>query len=242
MEQGNIMRDFGMNYVSIPSDILQDVNISLKARGLYVTIMGLPRHWSLSIRGLLPILKESKNTICSILKELETYGYVSRSQSKDSSGKYGDIVYTLHAQSAKHTDETTPKQEEEKQIQQCNVDCHKDKEERKSPSIESRAKDFRNTLDEYVDNPYTEDMIETFYDYWSEPTPSGKKMKFELEKTWDVSRRLRTWKRNESKYGGKYNSNSRSEQRDIEKERRATEAKCTIISMLAEGDKSKSNI
>ena len=240
MEQGNITRDFGMNYVSIPSDILQDVNISLKARGLYVTIMGLPRHWSLSIRGLLPILKESKNTICSILKELETYGYVSRSQSKDSSGKYGDIVYTLHARSAKLTDKTASEQEEEKQTHPCNAYCHK--EERKSPSIKSRAKDFRITLDEYVDNPYTKDMIEAFYDYWSEPTPSGKKMKFELEKTWDVSRRLRTWKRNESKYGGKYNSNSRSEQRDIEKERRATEAKCTIISMLAEGDKSKSNI
>ena len=240
MEQGNIMRDFGMNYVSIPSDILQDVNISLKARGLYVTIMGLPRHWSLSIRGLLPILKESKNTICSILKELETYGYVSRSQSKDSSGKYGDIVYTLHARSAKLTDKMASEQEEEKQTQQCNADCHK--EERKSPSIKSRANDFRIILDEYVGNPYTKDMIEAFYDYWSEPTPSGKKMKYELEKTWDVSRRLRTWKRNESKYGGKYNSNSRSEQRDIEKERRATEAKCTIISMLAEGDKSKSNI
>lgn len=121
MEQGNIMRDFGMNYVSIPSDILQDVNISLKARGLYVTIMGLPRHWSLSIRGLLPILKESKNTICSILKELETYGYVSRSQSKDSSGKYGDIVYTLHARSAKLTDKTASEQEEEKQTQPCNA-------------------------------------------------------------------------------------------------------------------------
>ena len=240
MEQGNITRDFGMNYVSIPSDILQDVNISLKARGLYVTIMGLPRHWSLSIRGLLPILKESKNTICSILKELETYGYVSRSQSKDSSGKYGDIVYTLHARPAKLTDKTASEQEEEKQTQQCNADRHK--EERKSTSIKSRAKDFRITLDDYIDNPYTKDMIEAFYDYWSEPTPSGKKMKFELEKTWDVSRRLRTWKRNESKYGGKYNSNSRSEQRDIEKERRATEAKCTIISMLAEGDKSKSNI
>ena len=111
MEQGNITRDFGMNYVSIPSDILQDVNISLKARGLYVTIMGLPRHWSLSIRGLLPILKESKNTICAILKELETYGYGARAQSKDSSGKYGDIVYTLHARSGRHTDEATPKRE-----------------------------------------------------------------------------------------------------------------------------------
>lgn len=240
MEQGNIMRDFGMNYVSIPSDILQDVNISLKARGLYVTIMGLPRHWSLSIRGLLTILKEKKDAIYSALRELEEYGYVSRSQSKDSSGKYGGIVYTLHAQSAKHTDETASVQEEEKRTQQCNVDCHK--EERKSPSIESRAKDFRTTLDEYIDNPYTKDMIEAFYDYWSEPTPSGKKMKFELEKTWDVTRRLRTWNKNDYKYGGKYSKNNRAMQRDIEKERRATEAKCTIISMLAEGDKSKSNI
>ncbi|QDP63647.1 MAG: hypothetical protein Unbinned3987contig1001_23 [Prokaryotic dsDNA virus sp.] len=32
-----------------------------------------------------------------------------------------------------------------------------------------------------------------FIDYWTEPNKSGSKMRFEMEKTWDLSRRLKRW-------------------------------------------------
>ena len=36
-------------------------------------------------------------------------------------------------------------------------------------------------------------MLRDFFDYWSEMNKSKTKMRFELEKTWEVSRRLKTW-------------------------------------------------
>ena len=237
MEQGNIIRDFGTNYISIPSDVLQDVNISCKARGLYATIMGLPRYWTLTVRGLLPIIKEGEKAIYSALKELEEYGYVTRSQDKLENGKFGGVVYTLHAHSTRKADKESNVLQTEKQFSSHYSESIKEKEEKKLLSIDDRAKIFYNTLVQYINNPYTENMIESFFDYWSEPNPSHKKMRFELQKTWDVKRRLRTWNKNDFKYGGKYNSNNRTMQMENEKERRASEARSTIISMLSEGNK-----
>lgn len=39
------------------------------------------------------------------------------------------------------------------------------------------------------------DDLEGFIDYWSEHNPLGKKMKFEMEKTWSTNGRMRTWER-----------------------------------------------
>jgi DNA-binding MarR family transcriptional regulator len=35
--------------------------------------------------------------------------------------------------------------------------------------------------------------INKFTAYWTEPTPSGKKTRWEMQKTWDLNRRLLTW-------------------------------------------------
>lgn len=64
-------------------------------------------------------------------------------------------------------------------------------------SIDMRAKRFFLTF--YTsDNiqKYGNQMLQDFYKYWSEPNPSNTKMRFELQKTWDVNRRLARWARN----------------------------------------------
>jgi hypothetical protein len=43
------------------------------------------------------------------------------------------------------------------------------------------------------DNNYPKEMLAKFFDYWSEPNRSNTKMRFELEKTWSLPRRLKTW-------------------------------------------------
>jgi hypothetical protein len=52
-------------------------------------------------------------------------------------------------------------------------------------------------------------MIRKFFDYWREPNISRSKMKFELQKTWDLKLRLNTWERNQvsfSRNGSKISS------------------------------------
>lgn len=64
-------------------------------------------------------------------------------------------------------------------------------------SMEIRSKQF--FLSFYTsDNihKFGQQMLQDFYEYWSEPNPSHTKMRFELQKTWDVNRRLARWARN----------------------------------------------
>ena len=39
-------------------------------------------------------------------------------------------------------------------------------------------------------------MIQDFISYWTEMNQNGNKMRFEMEKTWNVERRLARWKKN----------------------------------------------
>jgi hypothetical protein len=45
-------------------------------------------------------------------------------------------------------------------------------------------------------------MLNDFFLYWSEKKPNGKKMKWEMERTWDLNLRLQRWSKNEKKFNG----------------------------------------
>ena len=64
-------------------------------------------------------------------------------------------------------------------------------------NIEIRSINFFQTI--YTSSnvqKYGNQMLQDFYEYWSEQNPSHTKMRFELQKTWDVNRRLARWARN----------------------------------------------
>lgn len=56
-----------------------------------------------------------------------------------------------------------------------------------------RASDFKRELIGYS---FPESMKQEFFDYWTEPNASKTKMRYEQEKTWDLSRRLSRWANN----------------------------------------------
>lgn len=63
-------------------------------------------------------------------------------------------------------------------------------------TIEDRSKEFMNKCAKFLDK-YDKVMLRAFYDYWTEKNEKGRKMRFEMEKVFDISRRLATWKRNQ---------------------------------------------
>lgn len=69
-------------------------------------------------------------------------------------------------------------------------------------SIEEREKKFKESLyqfTKYAKNPegiYSPEIIKEFYEYWKEPNKSKSKMRFEMEKTWDLKLRLNRWASN----------------------------------------------
>jgi hypothetical protein len=70
--------------------------------------------------------------------------------------------------------------------------------------ISFRKDIFMNELRSFA-NTYSTEMLREFFDYWSEHKPNGKKMRFEMEKTWDISKRLERWSKNS--FGKKSKSN-----------------------------------
>ena len=111
---------------------------------------------------------------------------------------------------------STTKQEKEKNIEkkekekttetdknEMAVAVVKSKTENSKADKEARAQKFYNRLLDYLDK-YGAAMLREFYDYWTESNEGGALMRFEMERVFDVSRRLATWKRNETtKKGGR---------------------------------------
>lgn len=67
-----------------------------------------------------------------------------------------------------------------------------------------------NILIEEVENfDTTKDLKQEFLDYWLEPSKSGK-TRFEMQKTWDTNRRLKTWIKNANNWYKENNTNKLS--------------------------------
>ena len=47
---------------------------------------------------------------------------------------------------------------------------------------------------------YANNVLEDFISYWTEPNRSGTKLRFELQQTFEVSRRLSTWNKNQENF------------------------------------------
>lgn len=69
-------------------------------------------------------------------------------------------------------------------------------------SIEERKKNFANQISEHK-NEYSKDMLKDFYLYWTEHGTNDKKMRFEKQTSFDVSRRLNNWLKNSVKFDNK---------------------------------------
>ena len=64
-------------------------------------------------------------------------------------------------------------------------------------ALKTRKHAFGEKLIPYIEQ-YGKALIREFFDYWTEHNENGKKMRFEKEKTFDISRRLARWSKNNS--------------------------------------------
>lgn len=83
------------NYTAISNYHLQDMNLSLKAKGLLSLMLSLPTNWDYSVRGLSEICKETKDTINGILNELEKNNYLVRNRIYEN-GKIIEWEYNIY--------------------------------------------------------------------------------------------------------------------------------------------------
>jgi len=74
-------------------------------------------------------------------------------------------------------------------------------------NLEDRQLDFSAELYANYSDKYDDSTLSQFYEYWTEHGKNDRKMRFEKEKSFDISRRLRTWQRNTKKFTNPDNKN-----------------------------------
>ena len=148
-------------------------------------ILSFPDSWELSVNGLVAIVKESKNTIYSILKELNKFGYVERNRVTDNTGKV--VKWELLVYEKPHTKKPEAKNPDVENCTQINtnikINTNLIKHNKESFSIEVLELGILN-----------KEEAENFVDYWAEKNKKGK-MRWQLQKTWDLNLRMKRWKR-----------------------------------------------
>ena len=92
------------NYTTMCNTHLRDKNLSLKAKGLLSMMLSLTDKWHYSVKGLEGICKESKNTINSVLNELEDNNYLVRRR-RYCNGKISEWEYIIFENNENHDEE-----------------------------------------------------------------------------------------------------------------------------------------
>lgn len=118
---------------------------------------------------------------------------------KDLQMQMTQLMTQLATQSVTHPPKSAEKRHtgDTKQIKEKNIiketttDVVAKKDAAKAATL-SRKESFYQSLIPYV-GKYKKEMIRAFFDYWSEMNKSETKMRYELEKTWELPKRLATW-------------------------------------------------
>ena len=177
------------DYTTICNRIFKDRRLSLKAKGLLAMLLSLSDNWELSIKGLEAILKEGRTSIRSTMNELIKNGYVERQQIRENNKFIGVdyIVFELPKSQNLTTGNLTSQNSPQVSNNLSNYQSNKEHSKKQFFDEVMSFKDFSKT------------MLTDFYEYWSEPTKKGV-LKKDTMKTWETSRRLKTWAKNESKW------------------------------------------
>ena len=74
------------NYMVVSKIFLQDVNLSMKARGLLATLHSLPDNWEYTHSGMAKILPDGRDSIRNAMEE----------QDRSGKGTFGNIILEIH--------------------------------------------------------------------------------------------------------------------------------------------------
>ena len=93
---------------------------------------------------------------------------------------------------------TEAKPKQERSETEANVDVDVDVDENEDVDVDVKVKIDLSDLSEF-EAKYDKNILEEFKAYWTETNSKGK-MRFQAEKFFDISKRLATWQRNQTKF------------------------------------------
>ena len=190
-----------------PNTIINDPLLTLKAKGLWLYINSKPEGWEFSTRGVTIQNKDGKDGVNSGLKELEKFGYLHRAQKQSAGGQFAGYDWVLYdspgERSIPLTDSTVTGKTADGETDTSNKEKVKQSLSKKEiggkinfATTSFKKWDliaFQDSIQEASDGKgYPREELIKFYNYWREPSAT-KKMRFQLQQTWETKGRLVTW-------------------------------------------------
>lgn len=83
------------DYTVMSNHHFKNKNLSLKAKGLLSLMLSLPDNWNYSIKGLVTLSKDGRDSVMAALKELESEGYIVRRRLRNTKGQVADTEYII---------------------------------------------------------------------------------------------------------------------------------------------------
>lgn len=83
------------NYTVMSNSHFKEKKMSLKAKGLLSLMLSLPDSWEYNISGLVKLSKDGRDSVMSALAELEEFGYLIRTRTKDENGRFTGVQYDI---------------------------------------------------------------------------------------------------------------------------------------------------
>lgn len=82
-------------YAKISNHHMRTKALSLEAKGMLNTLLGLPENWKFSIDGLVQMSSNGRASVRSILKELTAFGYVRILRVRNPKGQLASVFYII---------------------------------------------------------------------------------------------------------------------------------------------------
>jgi hypothetical protein len=84
----NILKKGKVPFTQVPNILIDDLNTSLKAKGLYLHMVSKPDDWNFTIFSMSRQIKDGETSIRNALAELKKLGWVVYKKYSDGTGEY----------------------------------------------------------------------------------------------------------------------------------------------------------
>jgi len=143
-------------------------------------------------------------------------GYYDKTKDEKFNPSVGGTVGGTIAPSLQEKEQEKEKEQVKEQVQDIIL---LKKETKPKISIDQRKNNFKLKVIEVMEKENIEkEIVKEFYEYWSELNPAGTKMQFEFKQTFEISRRLNYWIKNNIKFNKTNTGNNGKSRTDIQQE------------------------
>ena len=165
------------SFAQIPNDLLNNLSISLAAKGLYSFMESKPSSWNFTIRSMAKQLKEGETAITTALNELKKFGWLSYAKHSDGKGVY-HLFWTAQPIATSNPDADNPvldKPEPEKPNQGFPMKGKPQRISNKEPVVKKIGKDLKEPMCAFTES------FETFWKLYPKKVDKKKTLQLWLK-------------------------------------------------------------